>query len=43
MPRRFSAVATWYARFPQIDDEDVLQLLDDAVRAQDDAFGRSPV
>ncbi len=29
-PRHFGAVAAWYVRFPQIDDDDVLQLLDDA-------------
>jgi len=29
-PTDFFAVALWYVRFPQIEDEDVLQLLDDA-------------
>jgi putative phosphoribosyl transferase len=27
-PSRFFAVATWYVRFPQVDDDEVLQLLD---------------
>jgi putative phosphoribosyl transferase len=40
-PRRFFAVAAWYVRFPQIDDDDVLQLLDDAVRRQEAAPGPS--
>jgi putative phosphoribosyl transferase len=40
-PRRFFAVAAWYVRFPQIDDDDVLQLLDDAVRRQEAALGPS--
>ncbi len=29
-PTRFFAVAAWYVRFPQVDDDEVLQLLDDA-------------
>ena len=33
-PSRFVAVATWYARFPQVDDGEVLQLLDAAAVAR---------
>jgi putative phosphoribosyl transferase len=40
-PRRLFAVAAWYVRFPQIEDDDVLQLLDDAVRRQEAALGPS--
>ena len=40
-PRRFFGVAAWYVRFPQIDDDDVLQLLDAAARRQEVALGLS--
>lgn len=40
-PRSFFAVATWYAHFPQIDDDDVLQLLDDAATRHEAALGAS--
>ncbi|HVA31102.1 MAG TPA: phosphoribosyltransferase family protein [Gaiellaceae bacterium] len=40
-PKDFLAVALWYAHFPQIDDEDVLQLLDDAERPRETAPGLS--
>jgi putative phosphoribosyl transferase len=40
-PRRFFGVAAWYVRFPQIDDDDVLQLLEDAARRQEVALGPS--
>jgi len=39
-PHHFFAVAAWYLSFPQIDDDDVLQLLDDAERRQKAASGR---
>lgn len=40
-PHHFFAVAAWYLSFPQIDDDDVLQLLDDAERRQEAAPERS--
>jgi putative phosphoribosyl transferase len=40
-PHRFFAVAAWYGRFPQLDDDDVLQLLDDAAKRQVSAPGLS--
>jgi putative phosphoribosyl transferase len=40
-PRRFFGVAAWYVRFPQIDDDDVLQLIEDAARRQEVALGPS--
>ncbi|MGZ8716457.1 MAG: phosphoribosyltransferase [Gaiellaceae bacterium] len=40
-PLRFFAVAVWYGSFPQLDDDDVLRLLDDAGRRQEAAPGAS--
>jgi len=40
-PHRFFAVAAWYAHFPQIDDDDVLQLLDAAATRHETALGAS--
>jgi putative phosphoribosyl transferase len=34
-PRAFFAVAVWYARFPQVDDEEVVRLLEDVAAEQD--------
>lgn len=39
-PSSFFAVAAWYVRFPQIDDDEVLQLLDEAGSRQEAAPGR---
>lgn len=39
--RQFFAVASWYVHFPQIEDDDVLRLLDDAARRQEAAVGPS--
>jgi predicted phosphoribosyltransferase len=39
-PRSFFGVAAWYVRFPQLDDADVLELLDDAVGRREEAPGR---
>jgi putative phosphoribosyl transferase len=39
--RQLFAVGAWYAYFPQIDDDDVLQLLDDAAMRQEAAVGPS--
>lgn len=40
-PHRFFAVAVWYGSFSQLDDDDVLQLLDNAAKRQVSAPGLS--